>query len=145
MASAPPLFSGSFSTRHNRFRLPVRSELRPAPAPTPSPPPPHHRDPLPTIAIPSSLLRPPPRAFRRPFFSQVSRVQAIEPLASHLKILTFTWNVGNVLPFPHELHHWCPEGGGGCDIVVVGTQENYFLEASLAIETAVQPCPRAGD
>jgi len=45
-----------------------------------------------------------------------------------LRVLTFTWNVGNKKPLKEELELWCPSAGGGFDLVVVGTQENSFSE-----------------
>ena len=42
----------------------------------------------------------------------------------HIKVLTFTWNVGNAKPKAEELEHWLPQDGGHYDVVVVGTQEN---------------------
>ena len=45
-----------------------------------------------------------------------------------IRLLTFTWNVGNKMPNKEELHLWCPKDGGGFDLVVVGTQENSFTE-----------------
>mmetsp|Transcript_70882 Transcript_70882/g.188619 ORF Transcript_70882/g.188619 Transcript_70882/m.188619 type:complete len:608 (+) Transcript_70882:129-1952(+) len=47
-----------------------------------------------------------------------------------IKILTFTWNVGNAMPDAEELAHWCPAGGSDYDIIAVGTQENSFKEHS---------------
>jgi len=52
-----------------------------------------------------------------------------------LKILTFTWNVGNAQPAVAELEHWCPEGGADLDIIAVGTQENYFKETNDVTDT----------
>ena len=45
-----------------------------------------------------------------------------------IRVLTFTWNVGNKMPKKEELHLWCPKDGGNFDLVVVGTQENSFTE-----------------
>eukprot|EP00041_Stephanoeca_diplocostata_P028179 m.789415 g.789415 ORF g.789415 m.789415 type:complete len:447 (-) comp23323_c0_seq15:3968-5308(-) len=43
-----------------------------------------------------------------------------------IKVLCYTWNVGNAEPDEAELAHWLPENGGDFDLVVVGTQENKF-------------------
>jgi hypothetical protein len=41
-----------------------------------------------------------------------------------IKVLVFSWNVGNAQPKEEELAQWCPQGGAAFDLVVVGTQEN---------------------
>lgn len=45
-----------------------------------------------------------------------------------IRVLTFTWNVGNKMPNAEEVAQWLPKGGDGFDLVVVGTQENSFKE-----------------
>ena len=46
---------------------------------------------------------------------------------SSIKILCFTWNVGNAKPDEQQLAAWLPEPGqASWDIVAVGTQENAF-------------------
>ena len=43
-----------------------------------------------------------------------------------MRILTFTWNVGNKEPDDKQLDQWCPPEGRNFDLVVVGTQENQY-------------------
>ncbi|KAL3908135.1 MAG: hypothetical protein SGPRY_009916, partial [Prymnesium sp.] len=45
-----------------------------------------------------------------------------------IRVLAFTWNVGNKMPLKEELPLWCPLGGADFDLVVIGTQENSFAE-----------------
>ena len=48
---------------------------------------------------------------------------------SSIKILCFTWNVGNAKPDDQQLAAWLPEPGqASWDIVAVGTQENAFKD-----------------
>jgi hypothetical protein len=46
--------------------------------------------------------------------------------AQPIRLLCFTWNVGNKQPLEEQLQHWLPEGGENLDLVAVGTQENSF-------------------
>ena len=47
-----------------------------------------------------------------------------------MRLLCFTWNVGNAEPDEQELRHWLPREGGDFDLVVVGTQENRYKPGS---------------
>mmetsp|Transcript_64128 Transcript_64128/g.150315 ORF Transcript_64128/g.150315 Transcript_64128/m.150315 type:complete len:608 (+) Transcript_64128:52-1875(+) len=40
-----------------------------------------------------------------------------------MKILCFTWNMGDAKPAEEELEHWLPKKGGDYDLVAVGVQE----------------------
>ena len=54
-----------------------------------------------------------------------------EPAPS-IRLLTFTWNVGNAKPDPAELHHWLPDRGGDFELIVVGTQESHLPSSPSA-------------
>ena len=45
-----------------------------------------------------------------------------------MRVLCFTWNVGNAEPVEGELEHWLPSEGGDYDIIACGTQENAYRE-----------------
>ena len=45
-----------------------------------------------------------------------------------VRLLTFTWNVGNREPAEAQLEYWLPERGGDFDLIVVGTQENRYKQ-----------------
>ena len=45
-----------------------------------------------------------------------------------VRLLTFTWNVGNREPAEAQLEYWLPERGGDFDVIVVGTQENRYKQ-----------------
>lgn len=50
---------------------------------------------------------------------------------SAMKILCFTWNVGNTMPNEQELGEWLPETGtSDWDLVAIGTQECSFRASS---------------
>jgi hypothetical protein len=47
-------------------------------------------------------------------------------LGSPLKVLVFSWNVGNKMPDEAELALWCPEGGGDFDLIVVSAAARHL-------------------
>jgi len=53
---------------------------------------------------------------------QVDVVREVQPW-EHIKVLCFTWNMGDAKPVDEELQYWLPSGGGEFDLVVVGVQE----------------------
>ena len=55
-----------------------------------------------------------------------------------IKVLCFTWNVGNAKADAEELQHWLPENGGHYDLVVVGTQENSAVTAKSASSASLE-------
>jgi endonuclease/exonuclease/phosphatase family metal-dependent hydrolase len=82
------------------------------------------------------------------------RTSASHPLDEPIKILCFTWNVGNAMPFEEELSEWLKEEEQPFpwDLVVVGTQENAFkskkhkpgeLAVTEAIEETGEDAPKA--
>eukprot|EP00949_MAST-11_sp_MAST-11-sp1_P004097 g4097.t1 len=58
--------------------------------------------------------------------------QSAEPNGSDraLRLLLFTWNVGNAKPIEDELELWLPKDGGDFDIVVVGCQECAYKDSA---------------
>mmetsp|Transcript_33523 Transcript_33523/g.75216 ORF Transcript_33523/g.75216 Transcript_33523/m.75216 type:complete len:603 (-) Transcript_33523:321-2129(-) len=40
-----------------------------------------------------------------------------------IKVLCFTWNMGDAKPLEEELQHWLPSNGGEFDLIAVGVQE----------------------
>ena len=83
----------------------------------------------PAAEPPAAAEQPPPAASAGPKRS----LEIAQPIASArdnstpIRLLCFTWNVGNTPPLAAELEEWLPDE---CDydIVVVGTQENDFAE-----------------
>ena len=66
------------------------------------------------------------------------RLQRPEPV----KILCFTWNVGNAMPRELELEHWLKAHEvADLDLVVVGTQENSVRERGLGIRGSSAKVP----
>jgi len=53
-------------------------------------------------------------------------------LENDIKLLIFTWNVGNAAPKEEELALWLDAEGDDYDLIVVGTQENAYKDDGVA-------------
>ena len=49
-----------------------------------------------------------------------------------IRILCFTWNIGNAMPNPEELSHWLPLGASDLDLIAVATQESSFSRSKAS-------------
>ena len=53
----------------------------------------------------------------------------VQPWQS-VKVLCFTWNMGDAKPAEEELQHWLPNKGGDFDIIAIGVQECSYDSGS---------------
>lgn len=65
---------------------------------------------------------------------KVDLAEHVDPW-EHIKVLCFTWNMGDAKPVDDELQCWLPNEGGDFDIIVVGVQECSYDWVSEWVNT----------
>lgn len=73
-----------------------------------------------------------------PVSSEESLVVDVQNAWEHIKVLCFTWNMGDAKPSEEELKCWLPSGGGEFDLVVVGVQECSYDWVSEWVATPMR-------